>query len=109
MQGFRELDRPIEVGPNDKDLLVPKLLADHQAAHAAVHDADADAAELGTKDVGAVAGGVHQARVGDRESWGESEILAGGQKLNVRLVHAIEGRETFGRVVGKVAAREHVR
>ena len=36
--------------------LIPKLLRDHEAADAAVHDANADAAKLGVQNIGAMAG-----------------------------------------------------
>ena len=43
--------------------LIPKVLRHHQASHTAVHDADANATEFGSHNVGAMSRRVHQARV----------------------------------------------
>src|ERR1043165_9842102 len=100
--------RSLDVFTREKFQLVSKLLAAHQPAEAAVHDADADTAELRAQDVCAMAGRVHQARVRKRERRREREIFTCGKETDVRRLHAIEGRESFRRVVREVTAREHV-
>ena len=45
--------------------LIPKLLRDHEATDAAVHDADTDPAELWMQNISAMAGGVQLRRPGE--------------------------------------------
>lgn len=77
--------------------------------YAALHDADADAPEFWSQDIGAMSRRLHQARVRDLHGWSQREILSSGEKTNISFANAVKRAAIFRRDMLEIASPKHIR
>src|SRR5688500_127674 len=82
--------------------LVAVILRHYQPVKPSVHDADADASEVGTEYVRVMSGRVHQPFVRELQRGRHRQILTRGAESVSCISDAIEGRFPLGSLMGEV-------